>query len=199
MKYFESDILNVPPTREAVTAGSLLVAEPGIGEEFKHTVITMLDHNEEGSMGLVLNEKSTYTLGDVVPAAYGPGKDVPLYFGGPVERDTLFYVHTLGRLIDKCVEYAPGLWVGGAMDQAIEYVSEGNPVEGHIRFMAGYSGWTKGQLQTELDAGAWAVAKAPDVVTLLTGSGDAYWYKIVRLLPAEYIRWLVQPSARICN
>ena len=103
---------------------------------------------------------------------------VPVYCGGPLGSDRMVFMHTLGDdVFAGAKQFAPGLWLGGDFDAAIDYVNSGYPLDGLIRFFIGYSGWTAEQLKSELHANSWAVADCPsDKTMLLSLSDDAYWH-----------------------
>ena len=95
-------LFQVESNKEFPRQGSLLIAAPFLRDyQFSRTVILMVEHNEEGSMGIILNKNfsNLMTLNEVVPelASLPP---IPLYKGGPIGRETLFYLHTLSYLKD---------------------------------------------------------------------------------------------------
>ena len=78
--------------------GSLLVSEPFLLDSyFKRAVVLLSEHDSQGTLGFILNKPTDVKLNEAVDDF--PEFDVPLYFGGPVETDTLFYIHTVGELI----------------------------------------------------------------------------------------------------
>lgn len=174
--------------------GSLLVAEPFLREScFNHAVILVVDHGPGySSMGLVLNKTTRYNLTDVIDEA--PGRtDIPIYGGGPVGDDRMLYLHTLGSLFNNSIEVSPGLWIGGDYDQVLEYVNEGYPTEGLLRFYVGYAGWESGQLATEVKDNVWAVTQPRNAAELLTGDEDAFWHRTVRQMGDRYRGWQFHP------
>ena len=133
--------------------GGLLISAPFLRDyHFARSVVLVVDHNEEGSMGLVLNKifSSLMTLNELVPAlsALPP---IPLYKGGPIGRETLFYLHTLSCLKDA-LPLGNGLYLNGDFDQMQQYILSGAPTQGVVRFFLGYAGWQKGQLMQEIEA-----------------------------------------------
>lgn len=177
--------------------GSLLVAEPFLKDFwFKHAVIAMIDcPHDRPSMGVVMNRKTSHRLDRLIPSVSLPG-GIPVYCGGPMSVDRLFFLHTLGtEIIPQAREVAPGLFVGGDFKAMTDYVAAGYPIDGQIRFFIGYSGWEAGQLDGELDNNVWAVGMLPDPPeTLLTLSGDRYWHREVRRLGDRFRAWQYHPS-----
>ena len=78
-------------------AGSLLISEPLQADSFfKRSVVLVSEHDLKGTLGFILNKLTDVKLNDAVEDF--PAFDAPLYFGGPVDTDTLFYIHTVGHL-----------------------------------------------------------------------------------------------------
>ena len=111
----------------------------------------------------------------------------------------MYYLHTLGNLIPDSVEVVPGLYVGGDFDAVKRYISEGNMLEGRIRFFVGYSGWTRGQLRRELNNFDWAVAKIKSVDDVMTGVENGAWRLQVANLGEKYRIWLNCPPNALLN
>lgn len=188
------DIFDIQQQREP-RAGDLLVVEPFLREvHFRRSVILLIDHSDsEGSVGLVLNKISNIKLHEVLRYA-SCKREVPLYIGGPVEHGRLLYIHTLGGRIRDAVALENGIFLGGNFDDVLEYVDSEEYEEGRIKFFAGYSGWTAGQLANEIKEKTWAVAPLEDAHVAMTGRGDEYWHTIVETLGEKYRAWLLCPS-----
>ena len=78
--------------------GSLLVSEPFLADSFfKRSVVLLSEHDKKGTLGFILNKPTDVTVNQAVDNF--PDFEAPLYFGGPVETDTLFYIHTLGETL----------------------------------------------------------------------------------------------------
>ena len=146
-------------------AGSLLLAHPALKDpNFRRTVVLMSAHNDEGAMGVVLNRPLKKTLGDLRgPLADGPLSDAPVFSGGPVQTDQLILV--AWQIRDDGFR----LHFGIDPERATELLTE----EGtDVRAFMGYSGWTAGQLETEMASDTWIVAEAPgDLFSQPTDSG----------------------------
>ncbi len=175
--------------------GDLLVASPFLTEAvFSHAVILLLDAGKEGGcLGLALNKKSTITLQDIFPVL-DVVDPIDVYCGGPVGGDRLFMLHSLDRNFGESLEVAPGVFVGGDPEKIVEYIIEGGPVNGHIRFFLGYSGWADGQLKEELRAGSWAIGNEYAGLSLLEGRGTSFWRRAVSSLGPDYRSWLNVPK-----
>lgn len=151
-------IFQVKANKALPVMGSILIASPLLSDyQFTRTVILMVTNNEEGSMGIVMNKRFSYrvTLGQLVPGLESIPV-IPVFKGGPVGRDTIFFLHTIRSLKDS-LEISDGLYLNGDFNELKKYLLEGNPVEGHIRFFSGYAGWENGQLEREIKENSWMI------------------------------------------
>jgi putative transcriptional regulator len=142
------------------TIGRLLIAEPNLGDDnFERTVILMIEHNDEGALGLVLNRPSELDVAQLVPDWSGLTVDPPVLFvGGPVSQNGVI---ALGRVPGgrEAAGWTQVVGSCGTVDLNHASSEAGSPIEG-VRLFAGYSGWGPGQLDGELALGAWYVVDA---------------------------------------
>jgi len=139
--------------------GLLLISEPFLADSyFKRSVVLLSEHDGEGSMGFILNKPTDLTINDAIDD-FPPFK-APLYFGGPVNTDTLYYVHTLGDILEGSREIIKGVYWGGNFDQLRVLIDTGQITTEDIRFYAGYSGWDNNQLDLELKEHAWVLSNS---------------------------------------
>lgn len=190
----DEDILSLDIPQPEPDCGSLLIAEPLMNDGcFQRATVCVIDHNQTtGTMGLVTNRMSDYTLAEIVDGIE-VDEDIPVFVGGPVHRERLYYLHTFGDEIPDSVEVMPGLYVGGDFERVKEIINMGATVEGNIRFFVGYSGWEKGQLRAELDKGDWAVASIESVADVMLLSENEAWRSAVETLGERYHIWLNFP------
>ena len=188
-------IIYKDPTIVNPQKGDLLIAEPLLDEPyFKRSVILLLDEdNNQGHIGLALNKITPVSLLDLFPD-WKAGAEVPVYSGGPVEADRLFMLHTMGDRFEGSMEVSPGLYVGAKLDDIIDYINNNRYADGNIRFFLGYSGWSRGQLTSEILKNTWALNPNPGHTDVLTGAEDLYWRWEVRRLGEKYRSWLLVPS-----
>lgn len=140
--------------------GTLLIADPFLKDpNFARSVVLLCEHREEqGSFGFVINKLFDQTLNDLVPDIIQP--NIPVYFGGPVQLDTIHFVHELPHLIEGSMQLLPGIYWGGRFDQVVELMNRGQLDVRKIKFFIGYSGWSSGQLQSELKDKSWILSEA---------------------------------------
>lgn len=191
---YDNMLFNIDIASGMPHPGAILVAEPFLREEyFAHAVICLVDYGlEESSMGVVLNRSTAYTLQGLVQGVTRR-EDIPVFCGGPMSCDRLYYLHTLGQFIPDSRQVSPGLYIGGDFNAMLDYVNSGLGIEGRIRFFIGYSGWSPRQLDEELRNRVWAVTDPRDPKELLFGSEDTYWHRNVRLLGHRFRGWRYHP------
>jgi putative transcriptional regulator len=197
MKGLDTQIFNFTTVKLPLRNGDILVAQPFLSEMwFNRAVISMVDYNKtRGAAGVVLNNQMKCKLDEVLDGVDSKA-NAPVYCGGPVSHDRLFFIHTLGPdIITGARQYAHGLYIGGNFDDAINYINHGYPMEGYIRFFIGYSGWSPGQLEDEIAEETWAVHRSEDLIPeLLKGQGEPFWHRIVKKLGQPYRSWLFLPN-----
>ena len=136
--------------------GQLLIAAPSLFDYFRRTVLLILEHTDDGAMGVVLNRASETTVEEAVPAlAHLASEGDLVHVGGPVSPEA---VVALGDFEEP--EEA-GTHVAGTL--GLVDPDRPHPSLRRLRVYAGYAGWAPGQLDGELDQGAWIVERAaPD-------------------------------------
>ena len=197
MKNLANGLFHVVAIDErAPRCGGLLVAEPFLKESyFNHGVISIIEYaSDEGATGVVMNNRTEYMLSELLDGV-SPEADQPVYCGGLLGLDRLYFIHTLGPdVIPDGRPIGNGLYVGGDFDSVIEYINSGYPADGNIRFFIGYSSWGAGQLEREIREGTWAQAPLPsEPQKLLEGNADPYWHRNVRALGEAYRPWQLLP------
>jgi putative transcriptional regulator len=164
--------------------GSLLVSEPFLLDSyFKRAVVLLSEHDEQGTLGFILNKPTDVKLNEAVDDF--PEFDVPLFFGGPVETDTLFYIHTVGELITGAKEIVDGIWWGGDYDRLKFLIDTRQIRPDQIRFYAGYSGWEPKQLDSEVKEKAWMISNANEKFTFFENP-KSLWSQVLKSMGNEY-------------
>jgi putative transcriptional regulator len=137
-----------------IIAGKLLIADPFLKDpNFMRSVVFICDHQDEGSFGFVLNRKYNQTIGQLIS-----GLDecsFPVYYGGPVQLDTVHFLHQCPDLITGGVEIINGIYWGGEFEEVMSLINDKILKQGMIRFYIGYSGWGEKQLENELKEKSW--------------------------------------------
>jgi putative transcriptional regulator len=134
--------------------GGILISEPFLLDSyFKRSVILLGEHDDKGTVGFILNKPTDLMLNDALEDF--PVFKVPLYFGGPVQTDTIHFLHTLGERLTSAKEIAPGIFWGGDLEMLKVMMDTKQVSEDEIRFYAGYAGWEPFKLSDEIKDHCW--------------------------------------------
>ncbi len=171
--------------------GILLIADPFLKDpNFLRTVVLLCDHRDEGSFGFVLNKKIENTLDELL--ADFEGFKLPVYYGGPVQTDTIHFVHQYPDLIDDAYKVGEDIYWGGNFETVKALIKSNSINTGKIKFFLGYSGWGNGQLGTEMDEKSWLTVTATQKLVFSTAP-DAVWKGSLQQLGGEYEQLINYP------
>ena len=189
--------VNLHRTHQLVSPvkGCLLMAEPFAQDiYFSQSVVLLLDSGREGFMGLVLNKPLKMCLNHVF-AKYGL-ENVPIYRGGPVDEKRLFYLHNVSH-VDGAVEVGNDLFVGGSLEEVSERL-KAEPENYSVKFFMGYTGWSSGQLESEIKNESWVVSHI-NIDVFGVDQGKAWRDSLLALGDDYYSMWLNFPSDPLFN
>lgn len=167
------------------------MGDPG----FERTVVLLTDYNTDGAVGFVLNRPLKLHMEQVLDSF--PDYEPPIYFGGPVQQNNLYYLHKRGDLITESVEVLPGLFWGGRISAVKEMLRTGLMTADDIRFFLGYSGWGKDQLLGEIKERSWLVVTPK--LDLLKSDAKSLWKNLLLDMGGDYRLWANSPSDPILN
>ena len=172
--------------------GTLLIAEPFLKDpNFSRTVVFICDHHEQGSFGFVLNREYGHNLDELMNNV----NDIiiPVFYGGPVQMDTIHFLHQYPDKIPGSYEILNGIFWGGDFELAIDLIRTGEIDASHIRFFIGYSGWAEGQLSEELKQKSWLTAEATRKIVFDIKT-EEIWKQAVKDLGGEYSVMINYPT-----
>lgn len=139
-----------------IKAGRVLLAEPFMRDNnFKRSAVVLCEHTEEGSLGFVMNKPLNMKINELL--ADFPEFEAEVFFGGPVQTDTIHYVHNVGDLLDDSVQIMDGIYWGGDFDKLKILIETKLIQPANIRFFVGYTGWSSGQLWEEMQYKSWVL------------------------------------------
>jgi putative transcriptional regulator len=169
----------------SVSKGDLLISEPYLPDpNFERTVILICEHNEEGSIGFVLNKPSILKLEDVMDEVQG--FETTLYTGGPVQQNTLHFIHKTKDIFSDYRTLKEGLYWGGNFDELLSFINIRKINPGDFRFFIGYSGWSPDQLETEIKENSWIIYKNATPEQVFGLSPDSLWRSVLKSMGGEY-------------
>ncbi len=163
--------------------GKILIATPFLGDKnFERSVILICEHSNQGAFGLIMNQLTNLRLDDVVENIYG---DFDLQLGGPVEQNSLHYIHTLGEEIEGSIKVADGVYWSGNFEQIKTFANIGKLKEKDIKFFIGYAGWGENQLEKELKQDSWIISHLPAHLLFEIPAKEA-WREFLRRMGGEF-------------
>jgi len=158
--------------------GKLLISEPFLNDpNFKRTIILLIENNEEGAIGFILNKPTELTLKDAIENY--PDFDTTVYYGGPVQLNTLQFIHKAGDILEGSMDIGNGLYWGGSFEKLRTLIENKLVSAEDFRFFIGYSGWGEGQLEEEMKINSWIVADST-IENIFTDEPDKLWREILK-------------------
>lgn len=153
--------------------GQLLVAHPLLNDGFfNRSVVYLANHNKDGAFGFSLNFKTQFLLRDIRPQI--KNGNFPIYEGGPVAKNQLFFLHTLGMEISESFEVSKNIYVGGDFNELMHLIEHGKVKSHQVKFFAGYSGWSENQLEAEIGKKHWLLVE-PEDASFFTSAPEDLW------------------------
>ena len=150
---------------------------------FSRSVILLCEHRYEGSFGLILNQPLRLKLADVLTNM--TDRSEKIYRGGPVQENTLHFIHRCPGLGIGSKKIMPNVYWGGDLGSLAKKFSEDKISSKDIRFFVGYSGWGEGQLDDEIKKDAWYLRKATSEMIFYADSRN-HWRNIFKIMGKEY-------------
>lgn len=167
----------------AAKKGDLLISEPFLKDPtFVRTVILIVEKNELGTVGFVLNQKLNMTVADIIDTLPLTNS---LYNGGPVAHDSLHFIYKGEHPVEGSINVMDNLYWGGNFHELIIKVQLGLIETENLRFFLGYSGWDVGQLEQEIKDNTWIIAKG-DIKSIFNPQPATLWKQSMKALGKDY-------------
>jgi putative transcriptional regulator len=169
---------------ERLRPGVFLYATPGLPDpNFAESVVLLVEHTDEGSLGLIINRPTRIPPREVVPEL-GDLRDqgVVLHWGGPVQPSAVMALLRSGggrRVI-------PGVHLGGDMGE-LKRAALRPDAATRVRIYAGYAGWTAGQLADEVRRDTWVIGPA-DAASVFSADPSFLWRRVHQLMRRQEVR-----------
>ena len=168
--------------------GVFLYAAPGLASgAFAESVVLLVRHGGEGSLGLIVNHPTKARVRDAL-RELGELRELelPLHFGGPVEVDAVLALVRSAKPVAAATRVLPDVYLV-ADTGTLEAAARQPDAASRLRVYAGYAGWSAGQLAGELRQGAWVVAPA-DARSIFTADPSSLWPKVHDLMRRIEVR-----------
>lgn len=184
--FFETD-KNIAPAK-----GKVLISEPFLQDNyFKRSIVLLTEYSSEGAVGFVLNKPIDLNANDVIKDF--PKTDALISLGGPVNTNTLHYLHTLGDIVPKSVKVLENIYWGGDFEVIKKLIESGNISREQVRFFLGYSGWHANQLDDELAENAWVVSEL-EPQEIMAPISKHFWKTTLKKMGKKYEMWANFPE-----
>lgn len=175
------------PTGGAPAAGMFLVATRALDDShFGRSVVYLLEHGDDGTLGLIVNRPGDSSLLEAVPdladvgaAAHG------LYYGGPVGLPMIMMLARGDRAAEGMAYVVEDVYLSSDRD-AMEAALAAGRSASELRFYVGYSGWAGGQLESEFERGSWHLVPG-DADTVFSADAEKLWPRLIEQLEPEGI------------
>jgi putative transcriptional regulator len=167
-----------------ISQNKILVAQPFLPDPFfRRTVILLAEHDAEHSMGFIVNKPLKIKLGDLLSNL--SESDFPVYHGGPVAQDQLFFLHRHNDKIKDSHPIGNGFYWNGDYGDMIRLVLSKKLEKHSIKFFIGYSGWGSGQLADEFSGESWYLS-SPDYALLMKNGHHEIWGAALKQMESPY-------------
>lgn len=150
-----------------------MIANPFLKDpNFLRTVVLICNHEDEGTFGLTLNKKLPLTLTEILPDV--TDSTLPVYLGGPVQPDTLHFLHQYPDLLGEGLDLGNNVFCGGNFESLKIHLNNNSLDPDKIKFYIGYSGWGEGQLDSELQGDSWLTVNSTDRLIFRVDAEDVW-------------------------
>lgn len=179
MNYFTSDELILPEK------GDLLISEPYLPDpNFERTVVLLCENDENGSFGFVLNKLANATLNELIEETQN--FDTEVYIGGPVQRNTLHFLHRTEGMLQNDRKIVEGINWGVDFEKLLSHINTRQVEKEDFKFFVGYSGWSPGQLMDEVKDRAWIIYKKASPEMVFDMGADELWSRLLKNMGGKF-------------
>jgi len=160
--------------KQKAVQGCVLLSDPFTQDPyFSRSAILLCRHNKKETFGFVLTNYIEIDLNKLDENM--PEIITKISFGGPVEKDNLFYIHTFGKEIEGAEKIMDTLYFGGDYEMLFELIKAEPKRINEVRFFIGYAGWDFEQLNNEMKDHSWIAVTNISEKEILSTSSDHFW------------------------
>jgi putative transcriptional regulator len=176
---------------EKIQAGTILIADPFLKDpNFLRTAIFLCEHKDEGSFGFVINRKLDFLIGDLITEL--EGCDFPVYYGGPVQQNTIHFLHRKPGIITGSERITDEIYWGGEFDEVIDLLRKNKILPDDLRLFLGYSGWGEGQLAQEFNENTWLTTYSSSSL-IFSNDVSIVWKEALKQIGGKYEQLINYP------
>ena len=178
--------------------GKLLISPNIIMDEmfFNKSIVLVVENKDSGSIGFIINKKLKYSLKDFINDSK---ISFPIYLGGPVEQDNLFFIHNCNDLIPNGKLINENLFWGGDFKKAISLINDNIIDKKNICFYLGYTGWSSSQLEYEIKNNLWVIKENSFRNKIIKKRKKSLWKDFMISLGGDYLIWANSPDNPYLN
>lgn len=125
------------------------------GSVFDNVTVVITEYNTKGAAGFVINKLFPRSLNELEEFKHGIA--FPVYEGGPVETEKLYFLHRRPDLVEAGIKITDTVWLGGNFKQAVKAINNKHMTGDDIKIFIGYCGWDPDQLEEEVKEGSWQI------------------------------------------
>ncbi|WBV61630.1 YqgE/AlgH family protein [Chryseobacterium camelliae] len=171
--------------------GKILISTPDIsGDIFSRSVVLIIEHNESGAFGLILNKKNNQMSGKFKNLSDFP---IEVYDGGPVENDKVFFIVKGKKVTEAYSEITDEFYLTEDIENIMSAILSNELKIEDIKIFSGYSGWTAQQLDSEVLKKLWTVVEIYNLDYTLPND-QTLWKSIMQNLGGEFLLWANAPE-----
>ena len=165
--------------------GDLLISEPFLPDpNFERTVVLICENNQDGCIGFILNKPSMLNLGDVFEEFDFFEKK--LLIGGPVQQDSMHFLHRGELNINDGTRIGEGIYWGGNFEQLKILMQDSRVNPNDVLYFLGYSGWAPGQLDEELKENSWIVSPDATADQVFDLDPELLWREVLKTMGGKF-------------
>lgn len=177
---------------EKLQAGTLLIADPFLKDpNFLRSTVFLCNYTNEGSIGFVINRKTEFLMCDLFPEL--EYCTIPVFYGGPVQKDTIHFLHRCPGLITGGEKINDDIFWGGEFEELVSLLQKKRINENDVRLFLGYSGWSPDQLEEEIDSKSWLTTFGT-VELVFETIESLIWANALRQLGGKYEQLINYPT-----
>ncbi len=171
--------------------GKILISTPDIsGDIFSRSVVLIIDHNQNGAFGLILNKKSNKMSSRLLDIF---GFEVDVYEGGPVENDKIFFISKSEKVTENYSEINHNFYLTEDVENVVSAMIDHKISVNDIKVFSGYSGWAVQQLESEILKKMWTVVDVYNLDYTMPNDQNL-WKNIMQNLGGEFLLWANAPE-----
>jgi putative transcriptional regulator len=169
----------------SLAPGVFLVATENLnGSSFEKTVVLLTQYNKSGAFGLAINRPSNALLSDVFPSIDSNSTDALLYMGGPVHPSAMFVIAN-SNFTDSMIPVLNNVYFSTEVE-VMTFILKNNIPSKTFRAYSGYSGWSAGQLEAEIERGDWLIVKGDEKI-IFDSTPSRVWKKLIQAWSGQWI------------